>query len=112
MGFAYILVAILSAAVAVFALQNNTPLSVRFLGWTLPEVPLAGAILASLITGMVVTAIPLMISRWSWRRRARALETKVDMLEAELSAREARETALLTPRPATPPPTPPRVQSA
>jgi uncharacterized integral membrane protein len=109
MGFAYILVAILSAAVAVFALQNNTPLSVRFLGWTLPEVPLAGAILASLITGMVVTAIPLMISRWTWRRRARALETKVDMLEAALAT---RETALLTPRPATPPPTPPRVQSA
>jgi uncharacterized integral membrane protein len=109
MGFAYILVAILSAAVAVFALQNNTPMSVRFLGWTLPEVPLAGAILASLITGMVVTAIPLMISQWRWRRRARTLETKVDMLETALSA---RETALLNQRPVAPPPAPPRVQNA
>ena len=104
MGFAYILVAILSAAVAVFALQNNTPMSVRFLTWTLNDVPLAGAILGSLAAGMVVTAIPLMISRWQWRRRARALETKVDMLETALAS---RETALLAQRPAAPPPPPP-----
>src|SRR5688500_13493241 len=76
MGFAYVIVAILSAGVAVFALQNNTPLSVRFLGWALDGVPLAGAILGSLATGMLVVAIPLMISRWRWRRRARAAETK------------------------------------
>ena len=111
MGFAYIFVAILSAAVAVFALQNNTPMSVRFATWTLNDVPLAGAILASLATGMVVTAIPLMISQWRWRRRARALETKVDMLQTALSA---RETALLAQRPAAPaaPPPPPTIRSA
>jgi uncharacterized integral membrane protein len=107
MGFAYVLVAILSAAVAVFALQNNTPMSVRFLGWAL-DVPLAGAILASLAIGMVVTAIPLLISQWRWRHRARALETKVEMLETAL---RTRETALLTPRPVAPP-TPPSVRSA
>ena len=101
MGFAYIIVAILSAGVAVFALQNNTPLSVRFLAWTLDGVPLAGAILVSLATGMVVVGIPLMISRWSWRRRARAAETKADMLQAALKDREA---ALLAQRPAPPPP--------
>ena len=101
MGFAYIIVAILSAGVAVFALQNNTPMSVRFLAWALDGVPLAGAILVSLATGMVVVGIPLMISRWTWRRRARAAETKADMLQAALKDREA---ALLAQRPAPPPP--------
>jgi uncharacterized integral membrane protein len=106
MSFAYIVVAIVSAAVAVFALQNNTPMSVRFLAWGLDNVPLAGAILASLAAGMVVTAIPLLISRWCWRRRVRLLESKLEMLETEPSPREP---AVLTPRPATPPtpPTPP-----
>ena len=101
MGFAYIVVAVLSAGVAVFALQNNTPMSVRFLGWALDGVPLAGAILGSLAAGMLVVGIPLVISRWSWRRRARAAETKADMLQAALKDREA---ALLAQRPASPPP--------
>jgi uncharacterized integral membrane protein len=107
MGFAYVVVALLSAAVAVFALQNNTPMSVRFLAWAM-EVPLAGAILASLATGVVVAGVPLLISRWRWRRRAHTLELKVDTLETALAA---RETALLTPRPVTPP-TPPSARTA
>ena len=100
MGFAYVVVAVVSAAVAVFALQNNTPMSVRFLAWGIDNVPLAGAILGSLAAGMVVTAVPLLISRWRWRRRVRALETQLEMLEAEPSPREP---AVLTPRPAVPP---------
>jgi uncharacterized integral membrane protein len=109
MGLAYVVVAIVSAAVAVFALQNNTPMSVRFLAWGLDNVPLAGAILGSLAAGMVVTAIPLLISRWRWRRRVRALETRIEMLEAEPAPREP---AVLSPRPPTPPPPPPTVRSA
>ena len=100
MGLAYIVVALLSAAIAVFALQNNQPMSVRFLAWSLDNVPLAGAILASLGAGLVLAAIPLSISSWRHRSRARSLEHKVEMLESALTS---RETALLTPRPVAPP---------
>ena len=109
MGFAYIVVAILSAGVAVFALQNNTPMSVRFLAWSLEGVPLAGAILVSLATGMLVVGIPMMISRWRWRRRAQTAETRADMLQAALKDREA---ALLAQRPASPPPPPTSARSS
>jgi uncharacterized integral membrane protein len=100
MGLAYIVVALLSAAIAVFALQNNQPMSVRFLAWSVDNVPLAGAILAGLGAGLLLAIIPLSIGSWRWRSRARSLEHKVEMLEAALTS---RDTALLTPRPVAPP---------
>jgi uncharacterized integral membrane protein len=102
MGLAYVVVAILSAAVAVFALQNNEPMSVRFLAWSLEKVPLAGAILAALAAGLVVAAVPMSIVHWRLRSRVRSLDAKVKMLESALTA---RDTALLPPRPSAVPPT-------
>ena len=97
MGLAYVIVGILSAAVAIFALQNNQPLSVRFIAWSLENVPLAGAILVALAAGLILAAVPFVFSNWRLRSRARALERKVDLLEAALATRDA---ALLAPRPA------------
>ena len=92
-----LLVGLLSAAIAVFALQNNEPMTVRFLGWSLDNIPLAGAILAAFGMGLLLASIPLSYAQWRWRSRARALEARVDTLESALSARDA---AVLTPRPA------------
>jgi uncharacterized integral membrane protein len=103
MGVAYILVGLLSAAVAVFALQNNQPMSVRFITWSVDNVPLAGAILVALGAGLVLAAVPLAISNLRLRSRARGMEHKVEMLESALTA---RDTALLTPRPPAPAPAP------
>ena len=107
MGLAYILVAVLSAAVAIFALQNNQPLAVRFVAWKLDDVPLAGALLVALAVGFILAAVPLSIGRWRSRSRIRALEAKVERLESALTTREA---AVLTPRPA--PPSIPSTRSA
>ena len=96
MGLAYVLVGILSAAVAVFALQNNQTMPLRFIGWTLDTVPLAGAILAALAVGLILAAVPMSVEIWRWRSRARALDAKVKMLETALAHRDE---ALLTPRP-------------
>ena len=97
MGLAYILVGVISAAVAVFTLQNHQPMPLRFVAWTLDGVPLAGAILAALAAGLILAAVPLSIELWRSRARMRALEAKVEMLESALTT---RDTALLTPRPA------------
>ena len=71
MGLAYILVGILSAAVAVFALQNNQMMSLRFITWSLDGVPLAGAILAALAVGLILASFPLSIELWRQRSRVR-----------------------------------------
>ena len=86
MAFGYVVVAIVAAAVAVFALQNGEPTRVRFFAWTVDGFPLAGLILISLASGLVVAGVPLMIQRWRLRARLRAAERRV----AELQATGAR----------------------
>jgi uncharacterized integral membrane protein len=100
MGFGYVFVAILTAAIVVFAFQNGTPVSVRFLGWTVPEVSAAAVILIALVAGLLIAAIPLWIQRWRLRVRVRALEQQVRQLETAVAERDR---ALLTARPAPPP---------
>ena len=80
MAFGYVVVAIVAAAVAVFALQNGEPTSVRFIVWTVEGFPLAGLILLSLASGLVVAGVPLMIQRWRLRARLRAAERRVEEL--------------------------------
>jgi uncharacterized integral membrane protein len=109
MGLAYVLVGVLSAAVAVFVLQNPQTIPLRFVVWTLNNVPLAGAVLGALATGLILATVPLSIELWRWRARARALDAKVDMLESALTTRDA---ALLTPRPAPAPAPMPSARSA
>jgi uncharacterized integral membrane protein len=86
----YAIVAIVSALVAVFALQNSEPTRVRLLVWSVDEVPLAALILASLAAGMLVVGLPLWVQRWRLRARARALEARVAALEAAAPPREPR----------------------
>jgi uncharacterized integral membrane protein len=100
MALGYLLVALLAAAVAVFALQNGTPTTVRFMAWSIEDVPLAGLILGSLAAGFLIAAIPLLIQRSKARRQAARLTTRVKELEAPPPQRDT--TASPPPRP--PPP--------
>jgi uncharacterized integral membrane protein len=61
-----------------FALQNNQPISLRFIMWSIESVPLAGAVLAALAVGVILGAVPLAIANWRLRSRGRALESKVE----------------------------------
>lgn len=88
MAFGYLIVAVLAAAVAVFALQNSGPTSVRFLMWTVESVPVAGVALASLAVGLVVAALPLCVRVWRWHSRARSAEARIAMLEKNLVERD------------------------
>ena len=86
MAFGYLIVAIIAAAVAVFALQNGDPTPVRFIVWTADGLPLAALILISLASGLVIAGMPLMIQRWRLRARLRAAERRVAELEAARSS--------------------------
>ncbi len=88
MAFGYLVVALVAAAVAVFALQNSAPTSVRFLTWTLEGLPVAAVVLVSLGAGLVVAGLPLWIRSWRWRSRASSAETRVAMLEKALPQRD------------------------
>jgi uncharacterized integral membrane protein len=94
MAFGYVIVAIVAAAVVVFAFQNGTQVSLRFFTWTLPAVSVAGLTLVALAAGALVTGLPLWIQRWRLRKRVRALEQQVRQLETSLGDRDR---ALLRP---------------
>jgi len=97
MGLGYFVVALIAAAVVVFAFQNGTPLTVRFLVWNIEAVSTAAVIAVALVSGLLLAAIPLWIQRWRLRARLRGLETQVRQLEAAVAERDK---ALTAPRPA------------
>lgn len=82
MAVGYLVVAVLAALVAVFALQNGAPATVTFLAWHLEGVPLAGLILGSLAAGIIIAGVPLGIQRWRARSQVRRLEARVRELDA------------------------------
>jgi uncharacterized integral membrane protein len=101
MALGYAFVALLAAAVAVFALQNSAPTPIRFAVWSVDGVPLAGLVLVSLVAGIIVAGVPLLIQRWRLRSRMRALERRVQALESTTSERAITPAP---PRSAPPPP--------
>lgn len=81
----YALVAVIAAAVAVFALQNSAPTSIRFLVWRMDDLPVAAVVLGALAAGIALAGVPLALLRWSARARVRTLEARVRDLEARLA---------------------------
>lgn len=67
-----LLVAAIAVVVAVFAMQNATPVAVRFLAWRVEQASLAAVILLSVCTGIVMVGVPLWVQlRWERGRRRR-----------------------------------------
>jgi len=116
MAFGYLVVALLAAAVATFALQNSDAVTIHFLFWSFRPLPIAGVTLAALAVGLIVAGVPLGLARRRWRVRSRGLETRVATLEASLAERERAEQERAERErieraraaAAPPPPTPPR----
>jgi uncharacterized integral membrane protein len=81
-------VALVAAAVAVFALQNSTPTRVQFLVWAVDGMPLAAVVLAALALGLLVTGVPLALQRWRLRARNRALQARLLALEETAAKRD------------------------
>ena len=73
----YIVVAVIAAAITLFALQNNAPTSIHFMFWQLDAVPLATIMLVSVALGVVLVGVPFLVERWRLRSRLRALESRL-----------------------------------
>ncbi len=88
MAVGYLVAAVVAAMIAVFALQNGVPTSVRFFTWSVEAVPLAGVVLIALAAGLVVAGLPLWVQAWRWRSRARSAEARVAALEKAVADRD------------------------
>ena len=77
MTLVYILMALVGAACAVFALQNMDPVVIRFLGWRVDGMPLALVILLSALGGLVFSSCIGLARQWRLRSRIRQLESRL-----------------------------------
>ena len=91
MAFGYTLVALLAATLAVFALQNTEPTSIKFIVWSMDAMPVSALIFLALAVGIVIAGVPLWIQRWRLRSRIRALEARIAQLERAATERDAAE---------------------
>jgi uncharacterized integral membrane protein len=73
----YVLMALVGAAAAVFALQNIDPVVIRFLGWRIEGAPLALVIMVSVVGGIVLTSLVGIVQQWKLRSRIRQLEQRL-----------------------------------
>jgi uncharacterized integral membrane protein len=86
MGIVYLLVAVLGAAIAVFAIQNLSPVVIRFLGWKI-ESALSLVVLLSILAGAVLTSLCGLVPHWKLRSRVRQLENRLAQRPAPEPAR-------------------------
>jgi uncharacterized integral membrane protein len=77
MVIVYLLMALVGAAVAIFALQNIDPVVIRFLGWRVEGAPLAMVIMLSVLLGIVLTSLVGLVQQWKLRSRIRQLEARL-----------------------------------
>jgi uncharacterized integral membrane protein len=74
---AYLLMAVVGAAAAVFALQNVDPVVIRFFAWRIDGAPLALVIIVSVMAGMALTMLVGVVQQWKLRSRIRQLEGRL-----------------------------------
>ena len=81
MTVVYLLVALIGAAIALFAIQNINPVVVRFLGWQI-ETALSLVVLLSIVIGIVLASLVGLVRHWKLRSRIRQLESRLAQLGA------------------------------
>ena len=70
----YIMMILVGAAAAIFAIQNIDPVVIRFLVWRIEGMPLALVILLSAFAGLVLATMIAMVQQLRLYSRIRALE--------------------------------------
>ncbi len=78
----YIMMVLVGAAGAIFALQNIDPVVIRFLFWRIEGAPLAVVIMLSIAIGVVLTSLVGIGHQWKLRSRIRQLEHELARVAA------------------------------
>ena len=88
MVIVYILMLLVGAAGAIFALQNIDPVVIRFLFWRVEGAPLAMVIILSIVIGVVLTSLVGTVQLWRLKSRIRQLERQLAQFSAAAEQRQ------------------------
>jgi len=75
---------ILGIILVVFALQNAISVSVKFLIWRIPEIPLVLLLLSAILIGVVLSALSSYPAKQRLKKDNRQLKERIDELEEQL----------------------------
>lgn len=81
MQFYFLLGLFFALCIALFAVQNATPVDVRFLVWSFPRTSLSLVILGAVAAGAVVTTLLGLGRQYKTGRRIRELTARIAHLE-------------------------------
>ena len=82
MVIVYVLMVVIGAAGAIFALQNIEPVVIRFLAWRIEGAPLAMVIIMSIMIGVVFASLVGIVQQLRLRSRIRQLQHQVAKVSA------------------------------
>lgn len=88
MVIVYILMFLVGAAGAIFALQNIDPVVIRFLIWRIEGAPLAMVIILSIVIGVVLTSLVGIVQLWRLKSKTRQLERQLTQFSAAAEQRQ------------------------
>jgi uncharacterized integral membrane protein len=89
MSIVYVLMILIGAAGAIFALQNIDPVVIRFLVWRLEGAPLAMVIILSIAIGVVFTSLVGLVQQFKLRSKIRHLESNLAKASAAAERQQA-----------------------
>lgn len=89
MSIVYVLMILIGAAGAIFALQNIDPVVIRFLAWRLEGAPLAMVIILSIAIGVVFTSLLGLVQQFKLRSKIRHLEANLAKTSAAAERQQA-----------------------
>jgi uncharacterized integral membrane protein len=81
---------IFALVVAIFAVQNNTPVDIAFLGWKYSGISLVLVILGSAVAGAVAVFCLSMVKQFKLKLELRQARVQNDKLNSQIYALEAR----------------------
>jgi len=82
---------VFALGVAIFAVQNATPVEISFLFYKFEDISLVVVILVSVLTGALIVLLLSSVKQISLLRRIHALEKRKETLEKELKIKTERE---------------------
>lgn len=81
---------IFALGVALFAVQNATPVEISFLFYEFQDISLVVVILFSVLTGALIVFLLSLVKQISYLRKIRSLEKRNEQLEQELKQIKAK----------------------
>lgn len=81
---------VFALVVAIFAVQNNTPVDISFLGWNYPDISLVLVILGSAVAGAVTVFLFSLVKQFKLKMDLRHVKSQNDKLTSQISALEAK----------------------